>query len=146
MALSNSRFAYADCYAIFDRAVEDAIGARAKCESEKDAIYLRMRLNTARKINRKENAETYEEGNPLHGRSAYDKFACRVREVDGEWYVYVERHQTDFDVEGLSGESNNNEAMLVIEKEGDDDELALVGVGVETETKPDREVQSLKRL
>ena len=140
MALSNSRLAYADCYAIFDRAVEDAIGARAKCESEKDAIYLRMRLHTARKISRKENAETYSEGHPLHGRSAYDKFACRVREVNSEWYVYVERHQSDFDIEGLSGETNH-EAPLVIEKE-DDDDLALTAV----EPEPTREVQSLKRL
>ena len=102
MTISVSRLAYEDCYKVMDAALEDAIGARVKFIDHGTAMFFRMRLHQARKIDRKDNMQLYEEDHPLYGRSAYDKLAARV--IDA--WVYVEKIGIDLgEIEPLSGQA-----------------------------------------
>lgn len=100
MTLPTSRLAYTDCYNAFDQAVADRKGIRIRMPSQDKAIYYRMRLNQARKIDRRDNCEIYEEGHALHGRSAYDAIVIRLLpEVDdddvptGNWWLYLQKQE-----------------------------------------------------
>lgn len=100
MTISISRLAYEDCYKVMDAALDDAVGARVKFSDHGMAMFFRMRLNQARKIDRKDNMQLYEEDHPLYGRSAYDKLVARVEDT----WVYVEKIGIDLgDIEPLSG-------------------------------------------
>lgn len=92
MTISDAKFAYNDCYAILDRAVEAKGGARVHVVDENAAIHLRMRLHQARKIDRRENRKVYPEDHPMHGSSAYDGLVVRIKLIDGSAWVYVEKH------------------------------------------------------
>ena len=96
MSTTKSRLAYTDCFDFMDQAVADSKGIRVCVGAESNLAYtLRFRLNSARQIDRNENAKTYEEGHPLHGRSIYDRLVFRVKEdSDGEWWVYLEIQDT----------------------------------------------------
>lgn len=110
MPISSSPLAYADCYDAMYRALEDDRGVRLKVDTRGNAEFLRMRLNTARAINREENAKTYPKGEPLHGRSEFDKLMFRIKELrskDGSTRVYVYLEQVssfipDTEIENLS--------------------------------------------
>lgn len=108
MPISSSPLAYSDCYDAMNRALEDDRGVRLKVDTRGNAEFLRMRLNTARAINREENARTYEKGEPMHGRSEYDKLMFRIKELrskDGTTrvYVYLEQVQSFVpEIENLS--------------------------------------------
>lgn len=105
MPLSNSRLSYQDCFNIFDAALEDERGVRIQCSDQDKATFLRMRMHNARKIDRKDNAEIYPEGEPMHGQSIYDKLAIRIRHVEGKVWLYVEQIALEGKIEGLSGPS-----------------------------------------
>lgn len=91
MPMPLSPLAYTDCYQLFDAAVADPKGARV-CKGKKEAAeHFRFRCNYARKINRDENARTYEPDHPMHGKSEYDKVTLTLREdTEGQWWVYAE--------------------------------------------------------
>lgn len=92
MPMPTSPLSYSDCYQLFDAAVADAKGARVCKGAKAHAEHFRFRCNYARKINRDENARTYERGHPLHGRSEYDQVTLTLREdTDGLWWVYAEQ-------------------------------------------------------
>lgn len=103
MTVSTSLLAYQDCIAYMDKGIADPKGIRFKVESIEEATYQRTRIHYARKLHRDENAKTYEPGHKMHGRSEYDALVCRIKNVDGDIYIYLER--TDFeptDAESLS--------------------------------------------
>lgn len=102
MPTSNSRLAFEDCYEILDIAIDDPNGARVKVMSHADAMMLRTRLHTARRIDRQENAKTYSDDHPLHGKSNYDRLVVRLKTLGGVQYVYVERVQRPTGIEPLS--------------------------------------------
>lgn len=92
MTISTSKLAYGDCYDLFDQALEDEKGIRAKVEDMDAAIFLRMRMNQARKLDRQSNLETYEPGDPMYGRSNYDRLTFRIRTMpDRSVWILLER-------------------------------------------------------
>jgi hypothetical protein len=95
MPVSQSALSYADCYQFLDAAVADEKGARVWKGTHKAAAHFRFRCNYARKINRLDNARTYEKDHPMHGRSEYDRVYLTIRQdQNDEWWVYAE-HMPD---------------------------------------------------
>lgn len=91
MSLSNSRLSYLDCFDLLERATEAPRGIRVEVPSHARGTHLRMRIHQARQIDRFENSRTYPSDHPLHGRSPYDIFTCRVASSDGRHWVYIDR-------------------------------------------------------
>jgi hypothetical protein len=91
MSLPKSRNAYQDCYELYDRALTAPAGIRFNVESEEAAIHLRMRMHTARTIDRDDNSAMHPRGAPMHGCSAYDPLQILIRaDADDLWWVYIE--------------------------------------------------------
>lgn len=107
MPVSNSRLSYSDCFTLFEKALEDAKGARYQVsggESRSDAWYFRLRMHNARQIDRKDNKELFELGDPLYGRSIYDPLLIQIKQdVEEKWWIYVVHTEIDGDqIESLS--------------------------------------------
>lgn len=104
MSISNSRLAYTDCEALFDKALDDPKGCRVLVGEEGKARHFVMRMHKCRQLMREDNARMYEIGHPLHGTSIWDPLKCSIREdTEGNWYVYVEKVDLNLDlVESLS--------------------------------------------
>lgn len=104
MVASASRFSYGDCYDLMNKALADPKGIKVKFESYGDALHFRLRLHTARRIDRKDNLEVYPEGNVMHGKSAYDSLIMRIRTLaDGTSWLRMEKVEAvKFHVESLS--------------------------------------------
>jgi hypothetical protein len=105
MTLPTHRVSYQVEYDILEKALADEIGARIRMPSIEAATHLRARIHQARKIDRVENIKAYEEGDPMHGQSVYDKLVLRLRQANDKVYLYVEQRSAEsFDIEPLSGE------------------------------------------
>lgn len=90
MPLPNSRLSYLDCYAVWDKALEDPKGVRVRMDNMDQAIFFRMRMHNARKINRVDNAQIYDEDHKMYNASEYDKLAITLRQADeGRVWVYI---------------------------------------------------------
>lgn len=91
MSAPTSRQSYGDCYDLYDRAVDTQHGIRFRVESENAALHLRMRLNMARQIDRRDNRQIHKLGDPMFGSSIYDPVQVLIRaDDDGIWWVYIE--------------------------------------------------------
>ena len=105
MALSEATAAYSDCYDLFEKAQNDGKGVRIHLPNRPEAHMLRMRLNQARVLERRESMRIYDRIDPRYGKSENDRFRVTIREAaegDGYW-VYIEEWAADFIViEGLS--------------------------------------------
>ena len=102
MPTSLSRLSFEDCFDILNQAADDGSGVRVAFAREGDATHFRMRCNAARAMDRKENAETYEQGHVLFGRSVYDNIVIRlVREVT-QTFLYFEKRNAEMKVTKLS--------------------------------------------
>lgn len=104
MTTSTSRIAFSDCFDLFDQALGDSKGLRVRCPSFEAASHLRMRLHTARTIDRKDNKASYDKEHKLHGRSPFDEICCRILydEQDTVW-LYLDRvTAVEYEVEALS--------------------------------------------
>lgn len=131
MTISDSPLSYSDCYDAMERALEDTKGIRLRVNKVADAYHLRMRLNQARAINRRENRRTYEPEHHLFGRSVYDRLMFKIKERathngDTHVYVYLER----------IGELKPDMVEALSEVEPDDVELQEMPVRMETLSKP----------
>lgn len=108
MALSESIAAYTDCLDLYDRAQADGKGVRVLVENQNAAYILRLRLNHARVLERRESMRLYERTDPKYGKSANDRFRVTMREAaEGEtgFWVYIEEWAQDhLAIEGLSSE------------------------------------------
>jgi hypothetical protein len=103
MVASNSRFSYSDCFELMDKAMADQKGIRIKFATREEAWHFRIRLHTARRIDRTDNMETYAIGHPMHGKSAYDPLTMRIRErSDGIWLRLEKVDAREFEVASLS--------------------------------------------
>ena len=91
MSISTSRLSYGDCYEAMEKALDDSAGVRIKVESHDMAHHLRLRMHTARSIDRKDNKTLHEEGAPLYGRSIYDRLVLKIRQINGETWLYIEQ-------------------------------------------------------
>jgi len=105
MALSESIAAYEDCFEYFERAQASERGIRIIVSDYKQACLLRIRLNQARVLQRREAMRIYEREDPRYGKSENDRYRVTLRPVaegeEGHW-VYIEPWaQAVVDVEEL---------------------------------------------
>lgn len=90
MSLPKVRNAYQDCFALYDKALEAPHGIRFRVASSDIAINLRMRLHTARTVDRDENSALHPRGTPMHANSVYDPLQVLIRTDDDACWVYIE--------------------------------------------------------
>ena len=91
MALSESMAAYIDCYEIYDAARDNPKGVRVLIGEYNQAGIMRMRMNQARVLERKEAKRLYDRTDPKYGKSENDKFRNKILEdTEGNWWLYVE--------------------------------------------------------
>ena len=105
MSLSDKIAAYSDCYEFYEQAQADGKGIRVLLPNKSAAMMLRMRLNQARVLERRETMKIYDRIDPRYNKSENDKFRVTIREAaegDG-WWVYIELWSIEAEViEGLS--------------------------------------------
>lgn len=102
MVTSTSRLAYSDCFELMDKAIADPKGIKVKFAAGEDAWHFRIRLHTARKIDRIDNKEVYEQGHTLYGRSVYDQLTMRIRKSGDHVWLRLERIDArEFEIESL---------------------------------------------
>lgn len=115
MVVSTSRLAFSDCFDLLDRAIADPKGIKVKFGSYDDAFNFRLRIHSARRIDRTENREMYSEGHPMYGRSVYDQITCRIRRFDeGAWLRLERIDAREFEVESLSEAPEEPELALTM--------------------------------
>jgi hypothetical protein len=105
MVTSTSRLAYGDCFDLMDKAIADPKGIQVKFAAGEEAWHFRIRLHTARKIDRHDNMQTYPESHPMHGKSVYDVLTMRIRSEgpNGMAWLRLERIDArEFEIESLS--------------------------------------------
>ena len=104
MSLPNSLRSYEDCKTLFDAALADPKGARAKLGTYESCMNMRTRMHYFRTLDRKANADIYPSDHPIHGTSAYDDFVVQIlRDEDGEFWLYIQpRSAKILVIEGLS--------------------------------------------
>lgn len=73
---------YADCTAIFDRAMASPKGIRIRCATHPAAVTLSRRLNTARVIDRRNSVKIYEPGHPNFNVSVWDHLIVTIPAPD----------------------------------------------------------------
>ena len=108
MTTSTSRLSFLDCFDAFNQALADTHGIRIRCATIEEAINLKMRMHTARAVDRKDNRMVYEEdpSHQLYGRSIYDRLACRIRQHEGDpdaRWLYIEHIAIRGEIQALSG-------------------------------------------
>lgn len=95
MPVSSSRLAYDDCFLLYEKALEDPVGARFQVASGDlgQTRYFITRMHQARAIDRKDNKAIFPDpGAPLHGRSIYDPLTVQLKQdTEGLWWVYVSK-------------------------------------------------------
>lgn len=90
MSNPKTRGAYVDCFSLYDRALDAPHGIRFRVPSDASATNLRMRLHSARAIDREDNAKMHPLGAPLHNQSVYDPLQVLIRNDGIDWWVYIE--------------------------------------------------------
>lgn len=89
MTLPTSREAYADYYALWDRALVDPHGIRIRVRDYDTAIFHRHRLHKARSISKAESRQLYEPGDPKFDVSPYDRLMVTIRRNPETDYFYL---------------------------------------------------------
>ena len=92
MTLPDNLLAYQDCTELLAQAVEDPCGVRLKVRDFDQAVNERSRIHYCRKLHRRESMSIYAEGDPMYGKSEYDVITVRIKNIDGEFYLYLERN------------------------------------------------------
>lgn len=106
MVTSTSRLAFSDCYELMEKAITDPKGIKIKFARDEDAWHFRVRLHTARRIDRTDNLSLFPEGHMMHGKSPYDGLVMRIRENgEGGYWLRLERISIDgLQIESLAEE------------------------------------------
>jgi hypothetical protein len=108
MVTSSSRLAFSDCYELMERAINDPKGIKVKFARDEDAWHFRVRLHTARRIDRTDNMALFPEGHMMHGKSPYDELVMRIKENtngEGGYWLRLERISIDnLEIESLADE------------------------------------------
>lgn len=105
MTLPVSLKAYPDCEALWDAALADKAGARARVRSYDAAINLRSRMHYYRNLLRKQNRELFPPDHPQFGTSVYDHLFIQMFPEEGSnnfWLYVTPRDSQDLLIEGLS--------------------------------------------
>ena len=113
MTFSTSRLAFDDCYRLFDQALASAKGIKFRVKNRRQAYHYRNRLNHARRLDRRDNLETFlDPSHPMHGRSIYDGLSVAIQ-FDGGWWLMVEKVESrEFNIEPITGDESNVEPEL----------------------------------
>lgn len=106
MPTPTSRTAYRVYYEVLDRALDSPAGIRVEVSSSGEAYQYRVKLNSARSLDRELNREGRESSDPNYGISDYDHLIVRIRPADGKWWVYIEPSAVPSNIEELSNESH----------------------------------------
>lgn len=91
MATSSSRLSYNDCYDILNLALANTKGIKVEIADYGIGNHLRVRLHTARTIDRKDNRSSYQPDHKLYGRSIYDPLVIQLKNEDDKWWMYIQR-------------------------------------------------------
>jgi hypothetical protein len=101
MTVSTSRAAYEDCFHLLDRAMDSPAGIRHSCPTSGAANHLRVRLNYARILSRREHDALLAD-DPRLGTSPYDSLILpNPRFAEGKWWVYIEPRKLPGETEEL---------------------------------------------
>ncbi len=103
MPPSTSRLSFIDCYTVLDQALASKLGLRLTFEDPGSARSFQLRLNTARRLNREDNAETYDATHPLHNASEYDTLLIRLKANGEGSVVIVEKVDRGMQIEEIEG-------------------------------------------
>lgn len=123
MSTSDSRLGYIDCFDLMDKAIADPKGVRLKFGKYGDAWYFRLRIHSARRIDRTDNKRTYDEEHPLHGRSVYDDLIIRqpqrIANSNEVYLTIVKSSSMIYAMESLAEieETEEEPAMADVEQE-----------------------------
>lgn len=102
MSLPRDLSAYDDCSDLFERAVQAKDGIRVSQPSRENAMALRARLHYFRRLCRDLACATNNSDSPDWNRSSYDHLVVRdPREIDGEWWLYIEPRSLSGTIEEL---------------------------------------------
>lgn len=106
MVTSSSRLAFSDCYELMEKAISDPKGIKIKFARDEDAWHFRVRLHTARRIDRTDNMKLFPEDHMMHGKSPYDTLVMRIKpNGDGGYWLRLERISIDhLEIESLAEE------------------------------------------
>ncbi len=104
MPTPSSRSAYKVYYDVLDRALDSSAGIRIEVPSKGEAYQYRVRLHTARSLDRRLNRQSRRSDDPQYGMSDYDNLVVRVRDEAGKWWVYVEHSKVPSTIEELAAE------------------------------------------
>jgi hypothetical protein len=100
--MSSSRLSYEKEYEQMEAAVAEEKGTRIHIGSREAAMTYRLRLNRARQLDRKLNADAYEPGMKMYNASIYDELVFTVRmDNNDEYWVYLEKALAPTHVEAL---------------------------------------------
>lgn len=107
MPASQSRAAYEDCFDYLDQALAQPDGIRVSVGLDDDddspgkAKQLQVRLHYARSLDRRDSKIIYPKDDPNHGTSVYDPLIVKIRQSDGEIWVYIEPRTAKAKVEAI---------------------------------------------
>lgn len=102
MTTSTSRLAFTDCFELFEKALAADKGIRIKFPDRGSAWYFRLRLQSARRVDRQANTETYNPDHKMYGRSVYDTITCRLEVEAGQQWLNLEKIDArEFEIEEL---------------------------------------------
>lgn len=116
MTAPTTRLSYGDAYEALDLAKDDAKGIRLKQKDYASAATFRSRIHYARQVDRKDNLDIYDPGDPLFGRSVYDTLVVRIKQdTENRWWIYIE-HATiaNMVVESLSEIEEDEELEITV--------------------------------
>lgn len=137
MVTSTSRLAYGDCFDLMDKAIADPKGIKIKFGLEAEAWHFRIRLHTARKIDRADNKITYMDVHPMHGKSVYDVLTMRIATPNGPngiaWLRLERIDAREFEIESLADPEP-------------EPELALIKPTITQQTAEAHEIQPIRRM
>lgn len=109
MTTPNSRNAYLAYYEVLDRANDSANGIRVECKDRGEAHQYRVRLHTARQLDRALNREAREPGEPGYGQSEYDNLVVQIKEIKSVWWVYIKPSRLPNKIEELPPDGSQDE-------------------------------------
>ena len=101
MATSSSKLSFDDCYEAFERAISATKGIRLTFTDYGSANYFKNRLHMARQLDRKANAETYEQDHPSHGTTKYDELYVKLLDMGGKGIVLIEKIKLNAEIEEI---------------------------------------------
>lgn len=102
MTTPTSRGAYGPYYDALDRALETKAGIRIECATRGDANQYRVRLHSARTLDRELNRDAREPSDKNYGSSDYDNLVVRVKPgPNGKWWVYIQPNAIIGNIEDL---------------------------------------------